>query len=260
MQFEFSETLDSIDAVPEDFRGLYQEGEDGKFVLRGDEHSAAAVKAVTRLNNSLRASRQESKDLRANRVDLSALKDFGDTPEAILESVNTQLAEAREATKGGADVQKKIDRMRGELKDAHGRELTAKDQRIEQLTGQLHKVLVTKEVNTALAEAGAIDAELASPHIAKMVKVVEEDGEFRVQVLDEKGDLAYSTASGGPKTIVELVNDMKGTEKYKPLFKSESRSGGGKSPQQPNKGNNFNRNPADMSPVDKIKAGLANRR
>jgi hypothetical protein len=139
----------------------------------------------------------------------------------------------------------------------HDKDLEARDSRIKGLTGQLHGHLVTSAATSALAAAGSIDTDLAMPHLARQVQVQEEDGKFNVHVVDAQGDTRYSGSTGAPMTITELVAEMKGTDKFKPLFKSEAPKGGGKQP-------GHTHVPAggggEMSATDKIEAGLAARR
>ena len=46
MKFLFNPSVDNIDDVPEDFRALYEEGEDDKHVLKSDDFSKSAISAA----------------------------------------------------------------------------------------------------------------------------------------------------------------------------------------------------------------------
>jgi hypothetical protein len=233
MEFDFNEMLsvpkDKFTAVPEDFRPLYAE-KDGAYVLRTDDPSVgSAVKAVTGLNRSLKAARAEAQGLKGKLPDLSKLSEFGDTPDAILEGFTTRINELQTAakTKTGEELTRQVTKIKEDLGTAHRSELEKHTKRIEALTGQLHGLLVTSSATAALAQAEVIDAELVLPFIHQQVRVGEENGKFTVSVIDKAGDPRYSGVTGAPMTIAELVQEMKAAEKYAPLFKSSSHSGGG---------------------------------
>lgn len=227
MEFSFSDNkqVDNLEKVPTDFRGLYKEIE-GKYTLDSDNAGVkSAVAAIISLNESLKKARTDAKN---NKVDLSPLKDFGASPAEILEAFNSKIEEISKKTgKGSEDVQRQVEKIKAELAEAHAKEVKAHSARGDALKGQLYALMVSNSAISALAEAGAIDSDLALPFLEKQVKVEEEDGKFTVYVKDNAGDIRYSGASGSPMTIKELVAEMKGQDKYKPLFKSEAPRGGG---------------------------------
>ena len=75
--------------------------------------------------------------------------------------------------------------------------------------------------------------------------------QFRFSVI---GSLLAAPPQKGQlqESIKELVAEMKANDKYGPLFRSEQRTGGGKSPVQARPG----QQQADLSPTGKIAAGL----
>lgn len=259
MEFDFSQNqvVDSIDSVPQDFRGLYSENDEGKQALRTDDAGVkSAVSAITRLNSSLKASRAEGKALKGKAVDMSGFADYGETPETILENFKEQLAEASKVAKKGGDkdAERQIEKIKADLAKGHATAMEGKDARIGALTKKLYNVMFTGEAKSSLADAGVIDPDLALPFLQNQVKVAEEDGDFKVNVVDQAGDLRYSGTTGAPMNINELVAEMKGTEKYQTLFKSEALGGGDTKPGAPA------RKPGapqvDKSPQQKIADGL----
>jgi len=266
MEFNFNDNsvVESIDKVPQDFRGLYVEGDDGKFKLdTTDPKVKSAVSAITGLNKALVASRAEARDAKGKVIDLSALSEFGDTPDAILEGVNTKIDEIKKASKGkGAeDLERQVTKIKEELAKSHAVELEKAVKRGDALQGQLYTLLVQNEATMALAEAKAIDPDLARPFIEKQVKVTEENGKFEVHVIDEAGDPRYSGTTGTYMSIKELVAEMKAKEKFAPLFKSETQSGGGGDPHKASGGvRRGGEQQGDKSSIDKISSGLEKRR
>lgn len=254
MEFNFNENLavDSIEKVPQDFRGLYKEKE-GKFALNTEDDSVkSAVAAITKLNASLAAERKLTKK---GPVDLTPLKEFGETPEDIVKSFTEKLQAAQAGTDKDAKVN--LEKIKQELAQAHAKDLQSKDGKITALTNQLYSHLVEATATAAIAEAKGVP-ELVLPFIKNQVKVIEADGKMIPRVVDSAGDIRFSGVTGEPMTIVELVKELKANEKYGRLFESEAPSGTGSKPgaaskptgQQPK---------GELSSADKIAAGLKKR-
>lgn len=259
MEFDFNanQTVESIDKVPEDFRGLYVE-KDGKHVLNSEDSATkSAVSAITKLNTSLKASRAEAKANKSGRVDLSGLKDYGDAPDSILVGINAKIAEIKEAAKttGSEAIERQVEKIKQDLAKAHSGDLEVRDKRIGALTGQLHNIMVQGEAVKALAEANAVDPDLILPFVIQQIKVEEKDGQFVPTVVDEAKDIRYSGVTGAPMSIKELVAEMKANSKFAVLFKSEAPSGGGKTPTNVNK--SINKPGGELTSNQKIAAGLA---
>lgn len=255
--FEFKPILDSIEGVPVDFRGLYME-KDGKFALRSDDDGVkAAVSAIQGLQGALRKSRDEVRTLGTKAVDLSALSDYGSTPEEIQQGIQKKIEEATKGKKGPEEMQAAVKAAQQAMADAHTKELKALQERNSFLTGNLNTHLFTSEARGALAELGAVNADLVLPFLERQVQVAEENGRFVVQVKGPDGNLRYSGVGTGPMTVKELVAEMRTQEQFQPFFKSDKPAGGG-TPQggRPASGG---RKLEDMSSREKIQAGLAAR-
>lgn len=248
MDFEFT-PVDSIDKVPEQFRGIYKQGDDGQFVV--DDNHKGVVDAVLGLNRSLKAARAEAKA--KTPVDLSPLADFGATPEEIKANISTKLQELQDELAKGGEAKLNLDKVRQELADAHAKDLKKAGVRAEALQNQLYTLLV-ENAATAAAVGLRGDPELLLPFIKNQVKVVEQDGEFKVFVVDAQGDQRYSGITGQPMTIKELVAEMKANEKFERLFESEAPTGGG---MRPGSGQVTPRPQGQqLSATEKIAAGL----
>lgn len=251
MDFDFS-PVESLDKVPAQFKPLYVDkpGEDGKFAVNPAFTSVA--EAVNGFNKSNKTLREQIKGFKP--TDLSALAEFGETPEAIAEAIKTRLTEA--AGTKGVEVTKQVEAAKAALVDAHKKELEKREQRANALQTQLFTLLVDNAATTAIADLKGVP-ELLLPFIRTQVKVVEENGHFKPQVIDAAGEVRYG-ATGSPMTIRELVEQMKSEAKYGRLFESETPAGGGKPP-------GSGRTPApkpgqrELSSNEKIAAGLAKR-
>lgn len=250
--FEFPETVSSIDAVPPDFQGLYAQS--GESYVISDTVKAAAV-AMRKISGSLEKSRKEADDYKKKVVDLSPLADYGQTPEEIANKFSERLAES---SKNKID----IDKMKQEIAQAQAQkfstETKALQTRNEALTKQLYMLNVRNGATDALtAEKGNL--ELLMPHVERQVSQVEEDGKLKAYVVDAEGTRRFSPTTGEPMTIRELVSEMKGNPIYAPAFESQKKSGGGTQPDRSSR-NGVSTNTGELSPTQKITAGLEARR
>lgn len=255
MEHDFSQPVKDLTTVPTQFQSLYKEAEDGEgFVLRSDDEGVkGAVEAIVGLNKALRASRAEAKDLKGRTVDLGPLSEYGKTPEEIRTTVQGKISELTEQVKGGKEAKVNIEKIKADLASQHANDVKAKDAKIEALQGQLYKHLVESQAVSALSDK-AVNPKLALPHVLPRIKVVEEEGEHRVFVVDSSGDRRYSGVTGEAMTINELVEEMRKDTEYAPLFKSDTKKGSGPPP-------NASRRPpispdAKLTPTQKIAAGL----
>lgn len=258
MDFSFSEnqTVEDINKVPQDFRGLYKQGTDGKYALNAeDEGVKSAVSAITRLNSALANERKN----RPAKVDLSPLKDFGETPEDIAKNIGEKMAALEEAAAGSKEAKLNLDKVKEDLAKGFSKEKEQLTKRNEALTGQLHTLLVENAATAAISELKGVP-ELLLPFVKNHVKVIEEEGQFKVFVVDGANERRYSGTTGEPMSIKELVSEMKSSDKYARLFESDTASGGGTKPGAHGKGQQAitkKTGERELSAVEKISAGLA---
>lgn len=248
---------DSFNAIPENLRGIYQpvDGADGTY--RVPEALRPVADAITGLFQANGKIRGENKELaKKGQIDLSGLEDFGEDLPTIKEKVKARIEELEEAAAAGKEGKLNVDKVRQEMKAAQDKAIAEERKVQDALRGTVHKYLVTSGASEALAAEGGM-VELAMPFVQQQIKVMEQDGDFKAVVVDADGDPRISGGTGQPMTIRELVREMKGQEKYAPLFKSEAKGGGGAIPGK------TGAKPAparqNASPVDRIKAGLAAR-
>jgi hypothetical protein len=106
------------------------------------------------------------------------------------------------------------------------KDIEARDGRISALSSALERRLVDAEATAALAAAKG-SPKVLLPHIKSHVKVVEEDGEYVVHVVDAKGNQRIGDAKGSPMTISQLVEEMKADPEFARNFDGSGSSGGG---------------------------------
>jgi hypothetical protein len=272
MQFSFSEntSVDSLEKVPSDFHGLYEESGDGGFRLRTDDPTVgSAVQAVTRMSRALSNARSDvDRVKRESAVDLSPLEPYGSDPTTIAATVEERIGELEAAlsatkSKKGEEVQAQIDKIKSQMGESHGRELSALKDRVEEVQRQRDGFFLGEGIATAVSKHGG-DAELMQPFISRAVRVEEVDGpngkKAVLRVVDGNGEVRFSPSTAEPMTLDELVKEFKANEKFAPMFSSRTPSGGGQRPtgsSPANPGGQVSRE--KLSSREKMAMGLAER-
>jgi hypothetical protein len=209
-----------IAKVPEDFRFFYkQDGENGFVLDQENPINKSALSIFTGLKTALTRARGDLKKAEGQKVDLTALNEFGTTPDEIAAKFKT-VKEGLEGQIKNVNVGKIKEGIEQEWKP----KLETSERKNKVLQEQLYNVLVNGETLRALS--GHTDSpELAIPFIQKQVKVLEVEGELQVVVVDSNGETRYSGTN--PMSIADLVKEMKANTKYGRLFNSEAGAGGG---------------------------------
>lgn len=254
MEFDFVETVEDISKVPDQFKPLYEQGEDGKYTIAADDRIKGMHGALFGLNTALKAARGEAKNLRGQKVDLSPLAEFGEDPATIASTFQAKLDELNTALQEGKKINP--DKIRADLQKGFDAEREKITKRNEALTNQLHTLMVDNAATSAIVELKGVP-ELLLPFVRQQVKVVEEDGQLAVTVVDGQGDTRYSSATGKPMTIKELVTTMKADQKYGRLFESEALDGGGFPPNGGQRRTPIQQ--GDKTAQDKIRDGMRRR-
>lgn len=258
MPVDFVAELEKLDGLPGEYHGFYAE-KDGKFRLRDDDPIVkAAASTINGLNGALKNARKEAEGHKSKAGDWKPFAEYGDNPTDIATAITAKIKELEEtvAKNGKVDIEK----VKASIAESYKGEITKRDGIVTSLKESLHKHLVVGAATASLAKLEG-DVELALPHVLSRLRPVEDDGKYEVVVLDEHGEVAYSkTNPGGKMTVEEYVTEMSKSDRYKPLFKSQARSGGGTNPggSRGNPGRTTG-NPATMSANEKIAANLPRR-
>ena len=198
--------IDKLDDVAEQYRDLYTKREsDGKFVLDAD-----GVEDVSGLKAALETERSNQKKLAAKFKDLDP-----DKYAAALKRIEDIERQEAEAEKNWKALEK-------QLLDRHAAELKGRDDANGVLRRALERHLVDSVATSAIAGAKGVP-ELLLPHVKGFTKVVEQDGEFVVQVVDSKGNQRIGDNKGTPMTIAQLVEEMKASPTYGRAFEAPAR-------------------------------------
>lgn len=144
------------------------------------------------------------------------------------EKYATLSAAAAEAERKAAEASGDWKAREAQILDRHAKELESLGGRNKTLSSALERRLIDAEATSAIAAAKG-SPKVLLPHIKSHVKVVEEDGEFVVHVVDARGNQRIGDAKGTPMTIAQLVEEMKQDADFARNFEGSGSSGGGAS-------------------------------
>ena len=205
-------TVDTLETVPEPQRALYKEV-NGKFTL-----DVEGYEDPTGLKSALEKERQAARNASAQVKSWQAL---GKTPEEIQALIASQeQAERDKLTKNG-----EWDKLRDQMLTQHRVELSKKDEAISSARQALDKHLVDATAVSAIAAAKGSSV-LLLPHIRQSVRVVEENGEFAVRVVDRLGNPRVN-GKGEFLSIDDLVSEMRQSDEYGRAFDATGTTGSG---------------------------------
>lgn len=207
--------VEKLDEIPEAQRGLYtKDGDVFRLDLEGYEDP-------TTLKSALEKERKAARDA----VGMTkAWKDLGKTPEEIAALVAAhEQAEKDKLKKAG-----EWDKLRHQMDEQHQQALAKEAEKANAYRSKLERTLVDAAGARALAEAKG-NTELLLPHLKARVKVIEENGELEVRVVDAQGNPRVN-AKGEFLSIPDVVSEMRQSDTFAPGFLAPNASGGGARP------------------------------
>jgi hypothetical protein len=228
----------ALSEVHESIHDSYEKQGD-KFVLKGFV-PAEKVEDVGGLKSALQKERENSKkaakELEALRSTLG--DDFNPEEFKTLKEEKTKSEQERAAKAG------EFDKLKVQLLDQHSKELDKRKQREQTLLQVLTVERIDKEAALVCSELKA-SAALLMPHIRSMTKLVEEDGQFHVRVLDAQGNPRVD-AKGQFLGVRELLTEMRSNDVYSGAFAGTGKSGGGSAGGDGNGGGGGKPNQGDL--------------
>lgn len=217
--FEFDTEVDTLEGVPEEYRGLYSETDEGKFQL--DE---ALARRLSGGANAAKALRDERANVSNLKRQLQAFKALGETPEAVQERIDEAEAKAGNS----AD--------REEIEAAIQRRFEAKEKTLNNQIAELKEELqgtreesdrefLGREIADAISTTNAIPTALR-PILRERIRITREDGQRSVVVLDDEGQPAIG-ANGETLSVKAYAEKLRANEDYGFAFKASTPSGAG---------------------------------
>lgn len=260
--FEANASIDSLDNVPDEYKGLYAKDQAGsKYVIA--DNFKGVVSALTGLGKTVKNTRKENETLKKNRVDLTPWKQLGTlvgvegddiTPDVLKAGIEGVLEKA----KNGSDLKVNMEKLRKEIEDAASLKLKSKDEELNGMLSTLNEHMVISAATAALAEEKG-SPELLLPVIRQHAKLVKDsDGRYVVRVLDDQGEVR-GDGKGGFMTVAALIKEMKGSKSYGRAFESTAPAGGGGAPRNGAARPIIQNNQGEKTANQKIAAGLSAR-
>lgn len=189
-----------------------EQDDDGEFVKIPKSDFENLKKNLAKANKSDERRRRELEKYAA----------FG-TPDEI----EASLASVGESSGGFDDeaLQKKLEKQRKELERKYQADLEAERSKIASMESKIQEtVLLGQARETITKYEGAPD--LLLDVVRKATKVVEQDGGYKVTVVDEDGDPRFNNR-GEYMTLDDFVQDLRNHDTYGLAFKAPKRQGAG---------------------------------
>jgi hypothetical protein len=207
--------------VPEFLRGSVVE-QDGKFVFEAElPTETAGVKSALQKEREAKAALEKS------------LKGFeGIDPEEArkLKAEAEQIAIDKLKSKGDWETREK------QLKDQLAKDLETRQTTFnaEQQKWQEREIKLTRAIQKNIAEAQAVAAITAAdgsakvllPHAMNFIRVIEENDDFKVVVVDGQGNPRIADVKGTPFGIKNLIEEFKKDPEFGTAFKATVKGGG----------------------------------
>lgn len=216
---------DEHGALGDELKGEYKEV-DGKFILDVVATDGYELSDVSGLKTTMGKEIEKRKALEKQVV---KFKDID--PERAREAL--AKLEELETLDPSKDVDKiantKFEAAKAQLLKKHTDELSAAEAKSNKYRSKIEKLLVDQVATAELAAAKG-SVELLLPHIQRQTRVVEDDDDFKVEVVDKDGSVRIGDSKGTPMGIKELIAEMRASETFGLAFEGEGITGGGKKP------------------------------
>lgn len=211
----------------------------GEQTEQQSEPQAIPYERFQEVVNKRRTAETEAKKLRQK---LEQLGDI-DPDEYRTLKEQRQEAEAAKLKKEGD-----FEALKDQLKSKYQKELEARDSDLGRTRSALQKHLIEGTAIAAIAkEKGS--AKLLLPHVVSRARMVEEDGEYRVEVLGANGEPMFN-AEGERASIEDVVRELKASEDFLGAFEATGRAGSGAQGSQRYSGGSLTLEKFDAMPTE----------
>jgi len=236
--FDFDLILDNLDNVPDEFKGLYTAGDDGKFNLA--PALAEKLKAGGGAHTALAKERKDKANLE------KIVKAFRtaagvETPEELTERITTLEDQANKAS--GAD--ERVANVKKDLEDTYQGQITTLTTTLANERADSDRDFRDRNVMDAISAAEAIP-EALRPILRERVSTVRSDDNKRSLVIKDENGEEVLDGHGNPITLKAYVEKLKADEKYGFAFKPSGALGAGAG-----NGNGNNKNIGGVNPFKK---------
>lgn len=215
--------FDNLESVPEALRSYYVE-RDGKAVidLEGGYEDVSGLKS---------AFSRTKTELATYKARVKKFDDLGiEDPEKLATELSDleRLRSIDPKSEAGKLADERIKSITEQLKGQHAKELGKATETATRYRARLESHLVDNSAITALNEHRG-NVRLLLPHVKANTRVIEDSGDFRVEVIDASGNPRIGR-NGESMTVSELVASMRGDDTYAQAFQADNRQGSGNPP------------------------------
>ncbi len=226
-------TVESLEGLSDDVAALYSEKEGGGFqlsILTGYVSKETVTDDTSGLKSALNKERDNVRDLTRR------IKDQSEKFAGIdLDEVEAMKQSQRDADEAQAERKGEWDKLKDQMRTQHVEQMSKKDDEISRHKTELERHLIDAQATGAINEADG-NVMLLLPHVKSLVKLNEEDGQFKAQVVDAAGTPRVD-ADGNPFSIKALVSEMRTQDGFAGAFKGTGAAGGGTPPADGGEGN-----------------------
>jgi len=204
--------VENLESVPESVRSMYQaDGDKFRLQIDGYEDPAGLKSALQKERDAAKNASKEAK----------AWASLGKTPEEIQQLLEAQRkSEEDKAAKNG-----EWDKLKAQMQEQFGTERSKLELALKAKDSAIERHLIDAQAIAAISELKGVSA-LLLPHVKSAVKVVEEDGEYAVRVVDVAGNPRVNS-KGDFLTIKDLVSEMRQSDVFGRAFEPTGTSGSG---------------------------------
>lgn len=218
---------DSLEGLDEALHGFYSQGEDERFYLEldGVDGHPTVLPALRKKDELL----GEVKELKARAKLFEGIED----PEAARKALK-RVPELEEALKGGGKDAERIRQIQAEYEQKLEQVQAATRREVEEATARADKADAASldyfrrsEITKAITEAKGVPEFLEHIVAAKVKADRDENGGFKLQVLDAAGMPRVKDSKLTPMPLLEYVLELKQDPKYGRAFEPSQGGGSG---------------------------------
>lgn len=158
------------------------------------------------------------------RKELELYSRFG-TPEELSELVERAESSAENTGMDDEAIAKKLEKQRKELERKFQADIQAKEQELQAMNKKIEETVLVSQAREVISKFDGVP-DLLLDAVRKSTKVVEQNGSYRVAVVDEDGDYAFGN-SGEYMTLEEYVKGLRDHEVYGMAFRAPKQQGAG---------------------------------
>ena len=158
------------------------------------------------------------------RKELEAYSRYG-SPEELAELVERAETVGENGGMDDEAINKKLEKQRKELERKFQGEIQTREEQLAQMQKKIEETVLLSQARETIAKFDGVP-DLLLGAVRERTKVVEQNGSYRVAVVDEEGDFAFNN-SGEYMTLEDYIKSLREHEVYGMAFKAPQQKGAG---------------------------------